>query len=68
MRCSSCQAVLTRGEMMFDLPDGTMNDICWTCQGIIDHPESCVDREYQFEELTEKILAEIITPAKPLND
>lgn len=67
-RCASCQAILTRGELMFDLPDGSMNDICWTCQGIVDHPESCVSQEYQFEELTEKLILESVTSAKQLND
>lgn len=53
---------------MFDLPDGNMNDICWSCQGFIDHPEFCVTRNYQFEDLTEKLVPEDVTPIKPLND
>lgn len=68
MRCTCCQAILTRGELMFDLPDGSMNDICWTCQGVIDHPESCATISYQFEDLTEKLVHEVVTPAKLLND
>ena len=53
---------------MFDLPDGNMNDICWTCQGVIDHPEFCTTRTYQFEDITEKLVDEDVTPIKPLND
>lgn len=68
MRCTSCQSVLTRGELMFDLPDGNMNDICWTCQGIVDHPEFCPTRTYQFEDITEKLVREDVTPSKALND
>ena len=67
-RCVCCDVSLTTGEMMFDLPDGNMNDMCWTCTGISDHPESCVDHVYQFEEITEKLLLEDVTPAKELND
>ena len=65
-RCACCQTVLTVGEMMFDLPDGSMNDICWSCQGVIDHPECCEDREYQFENYTEVPFTSTITKAKKI--
>lgn len=53
---------------MFDLPDGSMNDICWTCQGVIDNPDDCVSREYQHGAITELPFHEEITAPKQLND
>lgn len=67
-RCASCGVILTAGELMFDLPDGTMNDICWTCQPIIDDPDIVYERTYQFEDLTEVPIFNPITAPKPLND
>lgn len=68
MRCSCCGVVLTRGEMSFDLPDGSMNDICWSCQPFIDEPEFCDYRTYQLEDITEVPFPREVTPVKPLND
>lgn len=53
---------------MFDLPDGSMNDICWSCQPIIDDPDIVHDTNYQFEDLTEVPIFNPITAPKPLND
>jgi len=55
------------GEMMFDLPDGNINDICWSCQGVIDHPESCEDHSYQFEEYTEVPFSSVVTKVKKIS-
>lgn len=65
-RCASCDVVLTESEMMLDLPNGQMNDICWICQGIIDNPESCVRHSFQFEEITEIPVPFTVTPDKPI--
>lgn len=65
-RCICCDASLTTGEMMFDLPNGEMNDTCWTCTGISDNPELCHTEHYQFEEYTELPVGHIVTPAKKI--
>lgn len=68
MRCSCCSVVLTRGEMSFDLPDGSMNDICWSCQPFIDDPDLCEYRVYQLEDITEIPFGHGLTLPKALND
>lgn len=68
MRCSCCDVVLTRGEMAYDLPDGSINDICWSCQIFVDCPELCDDKVYAFEDITEVPLLSPLTKPKLLND
>lgn len=68
MRCYSCGNILTRGEMSSDLPDGSVNDICWTCQPFINHPDICDTKYYAFSDITEIPFFDGITLPKVLND
>lgn len=52
---------------MFDLPNGDMNDTCWTCIGIADHPEFLDTHTYQFEDYTELPVGHVVTPVKNIS-
>ncbi len=67
-RCTCCQVVLTQTEMLLDNEDGSFNDLCFTCIGIVNYPEYADPHTYAFSDLTEVPLQSEVKRPHKLND
>lgn len=64
MRCIACNVILSDNELLTDLGDGSINDLCYVCQAYVNDPDFCVDRDYQLQDITEAPWSNGITQPK----
>lgn len=67
-RCTCCQVVLNQTELELKNEDGSWNDLCFTCIGVVNHPDYCIDHSYAFEEDTECPFPQEVKRPKKLSD
>jgi hypothetical protein len=67
-RCKSCDVPLTNRDFYVQMANNQEEDMCLICLGIAFHPERCVTRSYQFEELTESLYQYSVTPKRKMSD
>lgn len=67
-RCTCCQVVLSQTEMLLDNEDGSFNDLCFHCIGIVNHPEYSDRPEYAFSDITEVPIFHTVKRPHKLND
>lgn len=67
-RCKCCDVPLTNRDFYVQMANNKEEDLCLTCLGIAFHPERCVAKYYQFEDITESLIQQDVTPKRKMSD